>query len=168
MTPQQFDVLCANYDEARTLAERLDKTLSEAKAQVMNAVLEHGRVPTNAEASRRFEGQIWSGTVTTSTTIEILDDNVTALELALSKAKLPRVFQQMFSRRVEYTMLKDAEKVLPQTRLPKRYAARIKQLYGRCFVPRKKTPSLKVESVVDARAREEKAAKKAAKKGGAK
>jgi len=58
---------------------------------------------------------------------------------------------------------KGAEKVLPQTKLPARYARRIKELYGRCFVPRKKTPSLKVESVADARAREEKAAKKGGK-----
>lgn len=167
MNPQQFDSPCADYTEKQLAANMMKEKADDAKALVMNAVQEFGRVPTNAEASRRFEGMIWSGTVTTSTTIEILDDNVTALELALSKAKLPRIFKQMFSRRVEYTMLKDAEKVLPSTKLPAQYAARIRELYGRCFVPRKKTPSLKVESVSDARAREEKAAKKTA-KGGAK
>ena len=59
------------------------------------------------------------------------------------------------------------ERVLPQTRLPKKFAERIQQLYSRCFVPRKKTPSLKVETITTVREREEKAAKKAA-KGGAK
>jgi hypothetical protein len=164
MTPQQFDSLCADYAEKQLAANIAKEKADDAKALVMTAVEAYGRVPTNAEASRRFEGAEWCGTVTTTTAIEILDDNVTALELALSKAKLPRVFKLMFSRRVEYTMLKGAERILPQTHLPQRYARRIKELYARCFVPRKKTPSLKVEPLADLRAREEKAAKK----GGAK
>jgi phage terminase small subunit len=167
MTPQQFDLFCLDYAAKQLAAEEAKTKADTAKALVMNAVQEFGRVPTNAEASRRFEGAEWCGTVTAATTIEILDDNVTELELLLSQAKLSKVFPLMFSRRVEYTMLKDAERVLPQTRLPKKFAERIQQLYSRCFVPRKKTPSLKVETITTVREREEKAAKKAA-KGGAK
>lgn len=163
-----FDRLCSDYVAAQSRVDEAKRLADQKRAAVLAWVEENGHVPTNAESSRRCEGADYSATVTTASTVEIRDDIVTELELVLSKAKLPGVFGQLFSRRVEYTLLKGAERVLPGAKLPKRYSERILQLYAQCFVPKKKTPSLKVELISDLRAREEKAAAKAAKKAGVK
>jgi hypothetical protein len=165
MNANEFDALCLDYASKSLTADEAKHTADAAKALVMNAVQEFGHVPTNAEASRRMEGADWSATVTTPKTIEIIDSNVTELELLLSQAKQAKVFPLLFSRRVEYSLQKDAERVLPQTKLPGKLRERILSLYAQCFTPKTKTPSLKVETIATVREREEKAAKKAAKKG---
>jgi len=162
MNANDFDELCLDYVAKQLATDEAKQQSDQAKAVIIAAVQEHGHVPTNAEASRRIEGADWCATVTTPSTVEIHDANVTELELLLSQAKFPHVFSQMFSRRVEYTLLKGAERVLPQTKLPKKFAERIVALYAQCFVPKKKTPSLKVEAIEVVRTREEKAAKKKA------
>lgn len=164
----EFDEICTNYVARQIAADEAKAAADEAKATILGYVEKHGHVPTNAEASRRVEGADWCATVTTASTVEIRDNVVTELELLLSKAKLPAVFPLLFSRRVEYSLVKGAERVLPASSLPKRYAERILGLYAQCFIPKKKTPSLRVEAIETVRQREEKAAKKAAKKGGAK
>ncbi len=162
MNANEFDALCLDYVAKQLATDEAKIASDQAKAVIIAAVQEHGHVPTNAEASRRIEGADWCATVTTPSTVEIHDANVTELELLLSRAKLPGVFGSLFSRRVEYTLLKGAERVLPQTVLPKKYSERIVALYAQCFVPKKKTPSLKVEAIEVVRVREEKAAKKKA------
>ena len=164
MNPAEFDNLCLDFAAKQLAANEAKRTANAAKALVMNAVQEHGHVPTNAEASRRFEGADWIGTVTTPKTIEIIDQNVTELELLLSEAKCPKVFPLLFSRRVEYSLQKDAERVLPQASLPAKLRDRIVSLYAQCFTQKTKTPSLKVEAIATVREREAKAAKKGAKK----
>ncbi|MHB1794617.1 MAG: hypothetical protein ACYCPO_06585 [Acidobacteriaceae bacterium] len=166
MNANEFDELCLDYVTKQLATDEAKIASDQAKAVIIAAVQEHGHVPTNAEASRRIEGADWCATVTTPSTVEIHDANVTELELLLSQAKLPGVFANLFSRRVEYTLLKGAERVLPQTKLPKKFSERIVALYAQCFVPKKKTPSLKVEAIAAVRDREEKAATKAAKKAG--
>jgi hypothetical protein len=168
MTISDFDNLCVDYAAKQLAADDAKRIADAAKALVMNAVQKYGHVPTNAEASRRFEGADWIATVTTPKTIEIIDGNVTELELLLSEAKLPKIFPLLFSRRVEYSLQKDAERVLPQASLPAKLRDRILSLYAQCFTQKTKTPSLKVEAIATVRAREEKAARKAAKKAAAK
>jgi hypothetical protein len=161
---KEFDALCTDYATKQLATDEAKRASDALKAAVMNAVQTYGHVPTNADASRRMEGADWSATVTTPKTIEIIDGNVTELELLLSEAKLPKVFPLLFSRRVEYSLQKDAERVLPQTTLPAKLAARIMLLYAQCFTQKTRTPSLKLETIATVRAREEKAATKAAKK----
>lgn len=164
--PREFDRLCEDFVAAQLSADEAKRKADTAKACVMAYVEEHGSVPTNAEASRRIEGGDWCATVTTASTVEIRDNVVTELELQLSAAKQPGLFAQLFSRRVEYTLLKGAEHVLPAAKLPKSRREIILGLYAQCFIPKKKTPSLKVEPIATVRERDAKAAKKAAKKGG--
>ncbi len=166
MTANEFDSLCLDFAGKSLAADDAKRIADAAKALVMNAVQEFGHVPTNAEASRRMEGAEWSATVTTPKTIEIIDFNVTELELLLSQAKQAKVFPLLFSRRVEYTLQRDAERVLPQTKLPAKLSERIISLYAQCFKQKTKTPSLKVEAIATVREREAKAATKAAKKAG--
>jgi len=154
---KEFDALCTDYATKQLATDEAKRASDALKAAVMNAVQTYGHVPTNADASRRMEGADWSATVTTPKTIEIIDGNVT-------EAKLPKVFPLLFSRRVEYSLQKDAERVLPQTTLPAKLAARITALYAQCFTQKTRTPSLKLETIATVRAREEKAATKAAKK----
>lgn len=164
----EFDRLCAMYVTEQTKANAAQTFADGIKADIIRYVEHRGHVPTNAEASRRVEGADWCATVTTPSTVEIRDDIVTELELVLSKAKQAKLFPSLFSRRVEYSLVKGAEHVLPAAPLPKRLRERILTLYAQCFIPKKKTPSLRVEPIAVVRDREDKAAKKAAKKAGRK
>lgn len=159
----EFDALCQDFVAKQLVADEAETVAKAAKALVLDAVQKHGSVPKNAEASRRVEGADWCGTVTSGTSVEVNDSTVQELEITLSRAKRAEVFPLLFARRVEFNLVKGAETVLKQAKLPARWRDRIHQLYAQSFVVKGKTPSLKVEPIAAVREREEKAAKKAAK-----
>jgi hypothetical protein len=168
LTPEAFDGLCQEYEQLQTKAEAAQTEADSQRALIEAEITAHGFVPDTAQSSRRFAGIEFSGTLTGSTGVEVDDASAGELEILLSKAKLHGIFAKLFTRRTEYSLVKGAENVLKTVKLPKRYAERIQTLYSYCFKVKTKKARLTVERVADIRAREEKAAKKAAKKGGTK
>lgn len=165
MTPAEFDELAGKYLALETKSAAAEAEAKRAKAEVMEAIQKYGLVPPNAEQSRRLSGALFVGTVTGGTTVEINDANVTELEIVLSRAKRSEVFPQLFARRVEYTLVKGAEHVVKQAKIPARWRDRVAQLYAQCFSVKGKTPSLKVETLAKYVERVSRAERKGPKKG---
>jgi hypothetical protein len=164
------DSLCRAFNQRKAEAEAAETALGNAKALLIEAVQRYGYVPTNAEKSIRLEGDESIATVTTGTTVEIVDAYVIELQLALSRAKMPRLFRQLFDRRVKYSLRKGAAKALQFAvgKLPEVTRKQLSQLFSLCFGVSTRSPSLTVEASAAVEAREAKAAKKAAKKAGRK
>lgn len=156
----EFDRDCNNYVQWKQLERDAKEKADKIKARIMDAVEQHGQVPTNAEKSRRVEGRRYVATVTTGTAIEIDDQRCTDLELLLSRARKSNLFSQMFARRSEFTLVKGADQVIRTTAWPKKFRDEITSLYAACFRPKTKTPSLEVVSVESLQAKQDKAAKK--------
>ncbi len=164
MNPKEFDDLARQYVALEEKADAADAEARRMKALVMEAVQKHGLVPPHAEQSRRLCGGEYVGTVTGGTTVEINDATVQELEIVLSRAKRSEIFPLLFARRVEYTLVKGAEHVIKQAKIPKRWRDHAAQLYAQCFNVKGKTPSLKIETLAKVIEREAKTMKKSKKK----
>jgi hypothetical protein len=161
---KNFENLCESYISFRRDQEEAKQAADELKAIILADVERYGFVPTNAEKSRRIETPGFIATISTGTTIEINDSRVFDLELLLSRARCPKLFASLFTRRVEYSLAKTAAVAMQTTAWPKKHADEIRSLYGLCFTPKPKTPSLEVLSREEVAERERVAAEKAAAK----
>jgi hypothetical protein len=169
-TPAQVDALCVTYEKKKAANEKAGDALATAKAALLAKIDQFGYVPAHADKSRRLDGIGKIATATTSNTIEIRADAVTKLQLRLSRLKMPRLFAELFARQVKYSLVKGAGETITVAvqKLPAPRRAPLLGLFSSCFEVNSKTPSLAVEDVAALKAKEEKAAKKAAKKAGAK
>jgi hypothetical protein len=161
-----IDRYCREYEAKRQEIEASSADLATKKALLLNLIETYGYVPPNAEKSRRLDGVEMVATMTVGSSVEVKSDPVTKLQLRLSHFKKPRVFKQLFSKTIKYSLVKDAStslKLAIQT-LPAEAQAEILVLFTSCFEVNTNTPSLKVETVAVIKAKEEKAAKKAATK----
>jgi hypothetical protein len=163
----QIDALCFEFEEKKQAAELAVAALSEIKAQLIDRVEKQGYVPSNAEKSKRLDGVIWVATTTTGSTVEVKTESVVKLQLELSRLKKPRLFAKLFARQVKYSLVKDAADALKLAlaSLAAAKKAPVLALFSSCFDVNSKTPSLSVDSISAVKAKEEKAAKKAAGKG---
>jgi hypothetical protein len=159
-----FEKRCETYLQFRSDQENAKQDADDLKVWILAQVQQHGFVPTNAEKSRRLEAIGHVATVTTGTTVEIDDQLCTELELLLAKARCPKMFPALFTRRSEYSLAKTAAVAIKATPWPKKFKADIVTLYARCFSPKPKTPSLEVESRAAIAERDRIAAEKAAAK----
>ncbi|HEX4039046.1 MAG TPA: hypothetical protein VHX37_13380 [Acidobacteriaceae bacterium] len=165
--PTTVDALCLLLNEKKAAAEAAGEDLAKAKSALIDQVQRFGYLPAGAEKSMRLDGNEFVATVTVGSTVEIVDRRVIELQLALSKAKKPRIFPQLFERRVKYSLSKGASELLQSSiaKLSDPVQKRLTQLFSLCFDVNSKSPSLSIESSSMVKAREAKAAKKAAKKG---
>lgn len=170
ISPKEIDSYCRDYAAREREIELLSADLVIKKAALVTLVQTHGYVPTNAEKSRRLDGIEMVATTTTGSSVEVKSDSVTHLQLRLSQCKKPRLFKLLFSRTIKYSLVKDASDALKVgiAGLPEKVRTELLTLFASCFDVNSKTPSLSVDAVSVIKAKEEKAAKKAAKKGGAK
>lgn len=171
-TPTEVDDLCLAWETAKIAVEEAEKKASAAKAPLLAAVQQHGYIPKGAEKTLRLEGVIYTADSTTGTTIEIVEAQVAELQLELSRARKPRVFGQLFERKVRHLLKKGAADLLKLAigALADDKQAHLVGIFSRCFSAESKSPTLSVQLCAVLMKKEadaaEKAAKKAAKKGG--
>ena len=165
-TPAEIDRKCREYEQIQKQIAQLNVDLAPLKVSLILMTETHGYVPPNAEKSKRLDGVEMVATTTTGSTIDVKSDAVVALQLALSKARLPRLFPKLFARETKFSLRKDASDTLKIAiqRLPEKLRNDLLLGFAGCFDIGSKAPSLAVEEVAVLRAKEqEKAAKAAAK-----
>jgi hypothetical protein len=183
-TPTEIDDLCLAFDTAAAAVEKAQQEFSNAKGALLPVVHDFGYTPAHAEKTTRLEGTLYIADATVATSIEINEAPVAELQSELSRLKLPKVFADLFERKVKHSLKKDAASTLkvaiggmkPETQ------QRLLTIYATCITANPKAPSLSVDLAaalrqkeVEAQAKADaKAAKaaakaaKAAKKGGKK
>jgi len=176
-TPEMIDGLCMNFDAARAVVEEAQQKLSTAKGALLEAVQNYGYTPANAEKTTRLEGTLYIADATVASTVEIIEAPVGELQSELSRLKLPKVFIELFDRKVKHTLRKDAAGTLKLAigGFSSDVQSRLLSIFSSCFNVNAKAPALSVELAAalrqkeaDAIAKAERKAAKAAKKGGAK
>lgn len=170
LTPAQIDDLCIAYDAANAGKDEAGSALSEAKGELLAVIRAQGHAPASAEQTTRLEGQLYGADATEGRTIETNEDKVAALQSELSRMKKPKLFKQLFARRVSHQLVaKDAAGtlILALGNLPEAERQRILSLLAACFTVNVRAASVKTFLIKALREKEEKAAKKSrAKKGG--
>jgi hypothetical protein len=176
-TPEMVDGLCMNFDAARAAVDEAQQKLSTAKGALLEAVQDFGYVPANAEKTTRLEGTLYIADATVASTVEILEAPVGELQSELSRLALPKVFTELFDRKVKHSLRKDAAGTLKFYigGLQPKVQTRLLSLFATCFNVNSKAPALSVELAAALRQKEaeeiakaERKAAKAAKKAGAK
>ena len=169
-TPEMIDGLCMNFDAARAVVEEAQQKLSTAKGALLEAVQNYGYTPANAEKTTRLEGTLYIADAT-------VEAPVGELQSELSRLKLPKVFIELFDRKVKHTLRKDAAGTLKLAigGFSSDVQSRLLSIFSSCFNVNAKAPALSVELAAALRQKEaeavakaERKAAKAAKKGGAK
>lgn len=176
-TPEMVDGLCMNFDAAKAEVEEAQQKLSTAKGALLEAVQDYGYTPANAEKTTRLEGTLYIADATVASTVEIIEAPVGELQSELSRLKRPKLFMELFDRKVKHTLRKDAPSLLKLAigGLPMHTQGRLLSIFSSCFNVNSKAPALSVELAAALRKKEaeaiakaERKAAKAAKKGGAK
>lgn len=165
-TPAQIDDLCLKFDSAKIESDRASQNLSTAKGELLAKIQDFGYTPQNAEKTVRLEGVLYIANATTPSTVEINEAAVIELQSELSRIKKPRVFTELFQRKVKHSLKKNAASTLKVTigNLPDETQAHLLGIFGRCFAVDTKTPSVSVELAAALRKKEAEAAEKAEKK----
>jgi hypothetical protein len=169
------------FDSMKSLAEEAQQRLSTAKGALLEAVQDFGYTPANAAKTTRLEGTIYIADATVASTVEIVEAPVGELQSELSRLKKPKVFIELFERKVKHSLRKDAAGTLKLAigAFSEETQKRLLSLFASCFNVGVKAPALSVELAAALRKKEAaaaakaakkaaKAAKKAAKKGGKK
>lgn len=176
-TPEMVDCLCLTFDDAKIAVEEAQQELSTAKGALLEAVQDYGYTPANAEKTTRLEGTLYIADATVASTVEIVEAPVNDLLFELSRLKLPKLFVELFDRKVKHSLRKDAAGTLKLAigGLPMHTQGRLLSIFSSCFNVNSKAPALSVELAAalreketEALAKAERKAAKAAKKGGAK
>jgi len=162
-TPTQIDDLCLKFDAAKIEVEKDEQAFSTAKGELLAAVQDFGFMPTAAPKTKRLEGILYIADATVSTTVTVDEARVAELESELSRMKKPYVFREMFERKVQHILLKDAAGTLKLAigGLAPEVQKRLSILFATCFKPKSKAPSLTVDLVAALRQKEAEAQAKA-------
>jgi hypothetical protein len=161
------------FDARKSLVEDAQQDLSTAKGALLEAVQNFGYMPANADKTTRLEGLLYIADATVASTIEIVEAPVGELQSELSRLNKPKVFTELFDRKVKHMLRKDAAGSLKLAigAFSQNTQSRLLSLFASCFNVGVKAPALSVELAAALRKKEAeaaaKAAKKAAKKGGA-
>jgi hypothetical protein len=178
-----FHKLCDAYTVSQALKDSASDAFELRKKELQLFVDQFGYVPTGADKTTRCATERYQADIQRATPVEINDSRVEDFQTICRKARIASLFPFIFQRRVEYTLVPKADKVIETAPVPKKYALAFHSLYALCFTPKPKSPSLKVidlteEQAAQQKKAEEKAAKtvaakeaktaaKAEKKGGA-
>lgn len=165
-TPKEIDDLCILFDEGKLAVESAQQGLSVAKGNLQAAILTQGYTPAHAEKTTRLEGQLYIADATEASTVEMNEGAIGTLQRELSRIRKPRVFKELFARRVSHSLKKDAAGTLRLAigALDEAEQTRILGLFATCFDVNTKAPSIKVYLAEALRAKEAEAAEKAQKK----
>ncbi len=162
-SPEQIDELARRYETAKAYLAADREALNAIEEEAIRLVQAWGTVPAHAEKSRRLVGKLAEFLVTKADTLTINDERVETLKDALEANGHGEYFKKLFTLRSKYEVVEGAEVALKSESLPRRLSEKVLNLWGRCIAVKAKKPSLKVTLADPA-----KAAKKAAKKAGAK
>ena len=164
--PPEIDDLCIGFDSAKIAVEEAQQELSAAKGELQAAILTQGYTPAHAEKTTRLEGQLYIADATEASTVEMNEGAIGALQRELSRLRKPRVFKELFARRVSHSLKKDPAGTLKLAigALDDEEQKRILGLFATCFDVNTKAPSVKVYLAEALRAKEAEAAEKAEKK----
>jgi hypothetical protein len=165
-TLAEIDELCIAFDAAKERVDRSQQNLSTAKGALLAAVQDFGYTPSHAEKTVRLEGRLYIADATTATTIETVEAAIAELQAELSRLKRPKVFAQLFDRKVKHSLRKDAAGILKLAigGLGDVMQSRLLALFSSCFNVAAKAPALSVDLAAALRQKEAEAAEKAARK----
>jgi hypothetical protein len=165
-TPVEIDDLCLAFDRAKIAVEKAEQTFSTAKGALLATVQDFGYTPSHAEKTIRLEGQLYIANATTATSIETMEASVAELQAELSRLKRPKIFAQLFDRKVKHSLRKDAPGILKLAigGFAEDVQRRLLSLFSSCFNVNAKAPALSVDLAAALHQKETEAAEKAAKK----
>lgn len=180
-TVSEIDDLCLAFDKAKIAVEKDEQVFSTAKGELLATVQDYGYTPTNAGKTTRLEGLIYIADATVASTVVVNEAPVAELQSELSRLKKPKIFGELFDRKVKHSLKKNAASTLKLEigGFPDDTQKRLLGLFATCFNVDTKAPALSVELAVALRQKEAEAiekaerkaareAAKAAKKGGTK
>ena len=165
-TPTQIDAACEKFDAAKMDADLAAQKVSTAKGDLLALVQDYGYTPTNAEKTMRLEGILYVADATTSSSVEINEAPVGELQSELSRLCLPKVFREIFDRKVKHSLRKNAAGTLKVAigALDEATQKRLLGIFATCFEVNTKAPALSVELAKVLREKEAEATEKAARK----
>ena len=144
-TPEQIDEMAAKYNLADVACTQANAVFDIIEKECIDLVAAWGVTPPKAEASRRLEGKLAELTVTTGNSIAIDESRVEDLRQALIANERGDFFDKLFSVNTKHELIKGADIAMRTETMNKRLSERVLALFGRCFIPKKKNPSLKVK-----------------------
>jgi hypothetical protein len=166
---KKFHKFCRKYGLNKKTMETAKDAFEKIRADLQAFVDTYGFTPSTADKTLRCETELYQADVQRAIPVEINDARVVQFQSLCKNIRRPQLFPRIFSRRVEYSLIKGADKIIESASVPKKHKEAFVALYALCFTPNPKSPSLKVIDVqAEAVATAEKAAaaeaKKAAKK----
>lgn len=144
-TREEIDELARQYNDASNVCVQADKAFTEIEKKCIALVQAFGVTPPKAESSKRLEGKLAEFTVTTGNSIAIDESRVEDLRQALVANRREDFFGKLFSSETKHQLIKGAEIALRTETMSNRLSEKVLALFGRCFIPKKKNPSLKVK-----------------------
>lgn len=165
-TPAEVDAQCEKFDAAKIAADQAGQTLSTVKGELLATVQDFGYTPTNAEKTTRLEGILYVADATIASTVEVNEAAVGELQSELSRLRKPRLFGELFQRKVKHALKKDAADTLKIAigGFDESTQTRLLGIFASCFSVNTKAPALSVELATVLRKKEAEAAEKAARK----
>jgi hypothetical protein len=165
-SPAEIDEMCLAFDAAKSAVETAQQKLSTAAGPLLAAVRTFGYIPAHAEKTTRLEGVIYIADATVASAVEIVEAPMNELQSELSRLKRPKVFTELFERKVKHTLRKDAAGTLKLAigAFSQETQSRILSLFASCFNVRAKAPALSVDLAAALRQKEIEAAEKVMRK----
>ena len=155
---KRLDEQAWEYNEWRGVEKQAKAEADALKPAIENGVAKLGQVPDGAPKSLRVDTPSFICTTTTGTSMEIDDETVLEFDMQMNTKPLREIFDQLFVRHVEYKLAPTAHQLMKHGKLPKAYEAMIRAYYSNAFIADDKSPSLKVESKDELKAKRVKAA----------
>jgi hypothetical protein len=164
-TAQEIDDLCMEFDGAKLAVDEAEQDFSKVKGDLLAKVQDFGYTPANAEKTTRLEGVIYVADATTASTVEMNEASIGELQSELSRLKKPKVFGEIFERKVKHSLKKNAAGTLKLAigGFDEGTQKRLLGIFACCFKVNSKAPALTVELATALREKESAAAEKAAK-----
>ena len=165
-TAAEIDDLCLAFDQAKIAVDKAEQKFSTAKVALMAAVQDYGYTPSHAEKTTRLEGSLYIADATVASTVEVIEASVAELQSELSRLHKPKVFAELFDRKVKHSLRKNAAGTLKLAigGFALEVQSRLLSLYSSCLNVNVKAPALSVDLAAALRQKETEAQQKAERK----
>jgi hypothetical protein len=149
-TAAEIDDLCLAFDQAKIAVDKAEQKFSTAKVALMAAV----------------EGSLYIADATVASTVEVIEASVAELQSELSRLQKPKVFAELFDRKVKHSLRKNAAGTLKLAigGFALEVQSRLLSLYSSCLNVNVKAPALSVDLAAALRQKETEAQQKAERK----
>lgn len=130
----------SQLDAAARRLEQLEQEAEDLRNRLKEQIAEYGFCPPRADKSRRLVGEEYEFTLSTSTTTEVKDAEVTRIAQVCD----PKVFNQLFRMEYRYKLVNGAMMLLSRT-LPEGAPSNLRQLFSKAVILKESAPRLRIE-----------------------